>query len=161
VFTFAIARWSVPARPNREDARQRIEGALVADHRSVIGLPPIPIEEARNDTVPAATMPNEKTTGREDTRELGDHSSIVRRLEEEAKRREEIQHGIEAPAPARRQSTHVASCVSQPRPRAATPGTLEEIARVVEAVDVEAGFSEQVRMPSLSARAVEHARTRW
>ena len=51
--------------------------------------------------------------------------------------------------------------VAETRPGSALARALQQLARVIETVDVEAGFGEQVRVASLAARNVEHARAGW
>jgi len=48
--------------------------------------------------------------------------------------------------------------VAEIRARPALPRDLEQVVGVVESIDVVARFSEQVRVPSLAARDVQHAR---
>ena len=94
----------------------------------------------------------------EHARELGEHAAIVGRLGEEAERREQIEHGVEAAGP-RAGSARMSPRVYRRRvPVPALSRAREQVARVVEAIDVEAGFGEQMRVASLAARHVEHAR---
>ena len=72
-----------------------------------------------------------------------------------------LRTALEAAGPARRKRAHVASRVAETRPGAALARALQELARVVEAVDVEAGLGEQVCVASLPARDVEQARAGW
>ena len=128
----------------------------MTDHRSVVRFPPIAIEEARYDAISTPTVPNENTIRREDTRELGDDFPIVGRLDEEAEGSEEIEHSVEAAAPARGQPSHIPSRVPQPGSGAAFASSCQQIGRVIQSVDVEPCLGEEVRVSSLTARAIEH-----
>jgi hypothetical protein len=77
---------------------------------------------------------------------------------EEAKRREEIQHRVESPAPARWQAPHVPASVTKVLTGPAFLGDAQQLLRVVEPVDIVTGFSQQMRVPPLSARYVQKAR---
>ncbi len=106
-------------------------------------------------------MPEENASRLEHARELGEDVSIVSRLGKESERREEVENGAEASGPARRKRPHVASRITEARSGAALARALQEIARVIESVDVESCFGEQVCVASLSAGDVEQARTGW
>src|SRR5206468_5901042 len=91
--------------------------------------------------------------------ELRDHTRVVLRVGKEAEAGEEVQHSIEAPRPPRRQRSHVALRVAQQRARAPLPGFRDQLARIIESIDVQPRFSERMRMSTLPARAIEHACT--
>jgi cell division septation protein DedD len=130
------------------------------DQRAVVRLPPVARQESRHDTVAIAAVPHEHSPRREHARELGDHSRVVARLGEETERRKKIEHGIETTGPTRRQLSHVAARVAKPCPSTATSCASEEVGGVVQTIHIESRFGEQVRMSSLSAWNVEHARVR-
>src|ERR1035437_2940905 len=81
-------------------------------------------------------------------------------MREEAETREEVEHGVETPAPFFRQRSHVAALVPDMRAAAARVRVLQKVGGIVEAGDVEARFRKQVGMPSLPARHVEQPRIR-
>lgn len=130
----------------------------MGDERAVVRLPPVAAEEARHHAVAAAAVPDEKAARLENARKFLDHARIVRRLVEEAERREEIEHAVEATGPSRWQLSHVTARIPQSRPRAARPGEFQQVARVVQSIDVESRFGEEVRVATLPARHVEDAR---
>src|SRR5688500_19685120 len=147
----------LPGRADREDAGKRIEGALVADHRAILGLPPVAREEPRHHPIAASTVPHELAAGLEHPRELRNDPRIVRRLDEEPKRGEEIDDGIEAPGPRRGQTTHVATPVAKRTSRAALLRDGEQVRRIVQSIDVEPGLCEEMCMASLAAWNVQQA----
>jgi hypothetical protein len=79
-------------------------------------------------------------------------------MREEPERREEIEHGIEPLGPSRRHLSHIASGISEPRTCAALSGNGQQLSGVVQAVHVQSGFGQQVRVTPLPARDVEYAR---
>jgi hypothetical protein len=158
VLALAAAARALPGGAHGEHAGERVEGALVADHRAVVALPPVALEEARHHAVAAAAVPHEHAARREHARELRDHAPVVARVEEEAERGEEVDDRVEATRPPRRQAAHVAARVAQRASGAARAGGVEQRLGVVEAVDVVAGLGEQVRVAPLPAGAVEDAR---
>lgn len=160
MLALAAAAGAAPDRADVELARHRIEAALVGDQRSVLGRPPIALEKAGHHAIAAAAVPDERAVGREDSRELADHAGVVGGIGEEAERREEVEYGIEAAGPPRRQTAHFAAMVAERAPGAALARVLEHLRRVIEAIDVEAGFGEQVCVAALAARAVENAGAR-
>ena len=105
-------------------------------------------------------MPHEHAAGLQHTRELVDHATVVRGQREKPERREQIEHRVKASRPARGKFPHVAARVTKQRSGAAMPCALEQFLRVVEAVDVESRFRQQMRVSSLPARDVEDARAR-
>ena len=152
-----VAFASSPLRIDRQHAGETIEPALVSDERPVLRSPPVTREEARHDTIAAPAVPDQHPAGREHSRELADDATVVSRVEKEAERREQVEHGIESARPLRRQRPHVAAGVPQPLPFTARPGSREQGLGVVQPVDVEARFREQMRVAALPARNVENA----
>jgi hypothetical protein len=143
-----------------ENTRQPVEPPFVRDESAVGRLPPVAREKPRHDTVTTATMPNENAAGFEHASEFRENNAIVGRLSEKSKRREQIQDCVETARPSRRQLSHVAACVSQSRSRPAVTCTRQQFGRVIEPIDVEARFGEQMCVSALSARHIENARPR-
>src|SRR4051812_10469064 len=73
---------TAPGRFNGEHSRQRIERALVSDHRTVVCLPPIAGEKPGHDAVATASVPHENTARLEHARHLLDDHPIVARIDE-------------------------------------------------------------------------------
>jgi hypothetical protein len=94
------------------------------------------------------------------TRELGEDVDRPP-ARQESERGEQVENGAEARGPARRKCAHVASGISETRPGAALSRALQELARVIETVDVATGLREQVCVSSLAAGHVQHARAGW
>jgi len=160
MLAISLALRSPPRRADGENSRQSIERSLVRDQGAVLCLPPVAGEEARHHAVAITPVPDEQPTRLEDARELGDHSRIVRRIAEKAERREEIQHGVKSSSPAGGQFAHVAPQVTESRTGSALFRAREEVRGVVETVDVESCFDEEMRVSSLPARHVEESRAR-
>jgi hypothetical protein len=91
-------------------------------------------------------VPHEHAAGREHARELGDHSAVVARLEEEAERREQVRHGVEPARSTGRQrrmsAPRVAERASVPRARAACSSRSSS----PSPSDVDTRLGEQVRV---------------
>jgi len=100
---------------HRENTREPVEAPFVRDESTVGRLPPVALKKTRHNTVTTATMPNESAAGLEHASEFCENNAIVRWLREKPKRCEQIEHGVEAACPSRRQLSHVAACVSQSR----------------------------------------------
>src|SRR4051794_16772976 len=111
----SLSQRSGPHRIHGEDPGQSVEASLVRDESAVRRLPPVALKKARHDSVATATVPNEHSARSEDAGEFGEDATIIRRLGKEAKRREEIEHGVEATTPSRGQRSHVAAGVSKTR----------------------------------------------
>jgi hypothetical protein len=79
----------------------------------------------------------------------------------ESERCEEVEHGIEAACPLRRQAPHVPARVAQSVPCPALASDVEKLLRVVEPVDIVAELSQQVRVPTLTAGYVQKTRPIW
>jgi len=150
---------SRPLRGDGQHTRQTVEAPFVGDQRPVPGAPPIAREETRHHAVAAAAVPDEHSARTDDPGELADHPPIIGRIEEEAERREQIEHGIEAAGPARRQPAHVAFRVAQRLSVTTLFRAVEQRLGVVQAIDVEPGFREQVCMAALPARHIEDPRS--
>src|SRR5919199_2235606 len=146
-----------PRRAYGEPPRERVERALLREHRPVPRLPPVALQEARHHAVTAPPVPDEHAPGAQYARELRDDPGVVRRIEKEAERGEEVDDRVEAPRPPRRQPPHVAAAVAQRTARASGAGARKQVSRVVERVDVEPSFREKVGVPPLPARHVQHA----
>ena len=153
----AVAIASRPLSVDRQHARETIEPALVSDECPILRSPPVTREEARHDTVAAPAVPDQQPAGCEHARELANDPPVVSRVEKEAERREQVEHGIESPRPLRGKVSHVALGVAKPLSLTARPRALEQRLGVIESIDVEAGFREQVRVAALAARNVENA----
>jgi hypothetical protein len=80
-------------------------------------------------------------------------------MREEAKGRKEIQYCIESPGPACGQLTHVTAGVPEPRASTALPSNGEQLTGIIETIHIVSRFRQQVRVSSLSARNIEHARS--
>ena len=80
-------------------------------------------------------------------------------MSEEPEGGEKIEHCIEPSSPAHRHFSHVAASVAKTRTSAPLPCNCEELGGVIETIDVESRFSKQMRVPPLTARYVEDART--
>lgn len=102
-------------------------------------------------------MPDEKPARFQYARELSHDPRIVGRVREEAKGREQVEHRVEPRLPAQRQSAHVSSSVAEIPTGTALSRHSQQIARVVQTVNVVPGFGEQVGMAALTARNVENA----
>ena len=136
--------------------------ALVRDHRAVVRLPPVAREELRHHAVAAAAVPDQHAAGLEHARELA-RSRARRRAGSRKKPNdgEQIEHRVEAAGPLAREACACRrACSAGSGPCRARLRDVEEMARVVEPVDVEARFGEQMRVAPLSARHVEQSRRR-
>src|SRR5579862_4885254 len=102
------------ADENRHDAGERVEGALMRDQRAIVALPPILGHEAGHHAIAAGPVPHEYATRLEHTRELVNDLRVIRRVEKEPERREQVHHAIEPASPLRWQASHVASPVLHP-----------------------------------------------
>ena len=100
-------------------------------------------------------MPHQHAARPQHPGELPDDPRVILRVAEEAERREQVEHGVEPPGPARGQRAHVGRGVAEGPAGAALPGEGQQRARIVHAVHVEARLGQQVRVPSLAARAIE------
>ncbi|MCU0626999.1 MAG: hypothetical protein MUF21_11025 [Gemmatimonadaceae bacterium] len=152
---------AVPAAPRRAHGDApvaRLEAPVVCDPRAVAGHPAVAPHPLRHHAVARAAEPGQRPARREHACELAQHARIVGGIGEEAERGEEVEHRVEAPGPLGRERAHVAAHVAQRAPGAASPRDVEQRLAVVEPRDVEAGFGEQVCVPSLPARAVEDPR---
>jgi len=161
VLAFTASAGAAPMGLDREDARERIEAALLRVQGAVRSAPPIAVKEARHHTVAVAAMPDENTAGPQDTCNLREHEPIVRGIGEETEGGEQIEHGVEAPAPGWRKPAHVALVIAQRRARASLASAREKMRREIHAVDEEACLRKEMRMAPLSARDVENARAGW
>lgn len=101
-------------------------------------------------------MPYERTARLEHASEFRDRARIIPSVGEEAERREEIEHRVEAPSPARWQLSHVAPRVLERRSGAASARLVDQVLGVVEPLHVEPGLGERVRVATLPARDVEN-----
>ncbi|MEO5580452.1 MAG: hypothetical protein ABIR58_07315, partial [Gemmatimonadaceae bacterium] len=81
------------------------------------------------------------------------------RIHEKAERREQIDDRVEPARPFARQLPHVALSVSEARRYAALGGNRKQMLRIVEPVNIEAGFRQQVRVPPLAAGHIEDPRS--
>jgi hypothetical protein len=79
-------------------------------------------------------------------------------MREEPKGCEQVEDGIKAARPPRRHLAHVAARVAEILPATALTRHVEQVLRVVEPVDIVPEFSEQMRVPTLSAGHIEDAR---
>ena len=79
-------------------------------------------------------------------------------MREDSERREEIEDCVKPFRPTIGHAAHVAARVAKVLPFPTFARYVEQLLRVVEAVDVVAGFREEMRVPALPARYVEHAR---
>src|SRR6266404_9140835 len=77
----------------------------------------------------------------------------------EAERREEVEHRIEPLAPAPWHFSHVAARVAQERTGPPPAGNGKQLCRVIEAVDVIAGFRQKMRVTAVTTWYVENARS--
>lgn len=103
-------------------------------------------------------MPHQQPTRLEHATELRDHTDVVAWIQEEAERREQVEHGIEPARPGRRKPSHVAAAIPQVGSYTPIARDLQEFRRVVEAVDAKSRFGQQVCVPPLPARYVEEPR---
>jgi hypothetical protein len=106
-------------------------------------------------------MPDQRSARLQDAGELLDNASVVGRMRKESEGGEEIEHGVEPLAPPRRQLPHIAARVTKIPARPALPGDVEQISGVVEPVDVVSGLREQMRVPALPTRHIQHSRADW
>jgi len=106
-------------------------------------------------------VPNEHATRPEHPREFRDHRAIVGRVGEKPERCEQVEDCVELSGPFRRQAAHVPAVIAQPLAHSPRPGAREKLGGQIEAVDIEAGFRQQVRMAPLAARNIEDARAVW
>lgn len=131
-------------RFDRQYTRQCIEPALLHYKGPVRCLPGVPGKKSRHYAVSARTLPKKYPPGFQHTCELGDHASIVRRTVKESERREEVYNSVEPARPSRGELAHVSSRVVKRRAFATLLRESNQVARVIDAVDDEAGFSEQM-----------------
>src|ERR687885_78424 len=124
-----------PRRAYGEPPGERVERALLREHRPVPRLPPVALQEARHHAVAAPPVPDEHAPGAQHARELRDDPGVVPGIEKEAERGEEVDDRVEAPRPPRRQPPHVAAGVAQRPARAARASARKELGRVIESVD--------------------------
>jgi len=104
-------------------------------------------------------VPNEDAAGLEHAGKFRENLAVICRLGEKPERCKQVEHRAESSGPACRQCPHVAARVSQSRTSAPIAGARQQVARIIQTVDVEAGFGEQVRVATLAARNIEYART--
>ena len=123
----------------------------------IVGEPPVAIEKPTHDTIAIPAMPDERPAWLEHARPFRDDACVIAGVQEKSERREQVDHRIEARCPPCRQLSHVAARVAKRAPRAALARAIQQLAREIEAVDVEPRLREQVCVTSLSARDVEHA----
>jgi hypothetical protein len=141
-----------------EKSGEWVEGPLLDNEGAIRGTPPVAAEEPRGDAVSARAVPDKDRARLQNPRKLPDHLLIVLRLGEEAKRREEVDHRVETAGPSLGKRAHVRARVPQLLALAAASGAGQQLTRIVHAIDVVAGFREQVRVSPLAARAIENAR---
>src|SRR4051812_48482028 len=103
-------------------------------------------------------MPDQLTTRLQHPGKLGDDLRVVGGIEKKPKRREQIEHGVKAAGPLGGKLPHVAAGVAEGTRRAAFARDGEEVRRVVESIDVEPSFGEQMRVTPLPAGHVEDSR---
>ncbi len=156
VFATSTRGRALPRSQDGEYAGKRVEAAFLRDDGAIGGAPPVSLEESGHHAVATSAVPHERAARSKNPREFGDRSLVVGGIHEEPERREEIDHGVEPTRPPRRQAPHVAAGVSEAATRSACARTRQQYGRVVEAVHVEAGFREQMRVTSLPAWHVEH-----
>lgn len=85
----------------------------MADHRPIACRPPVAVEEPRHDSIATAAMPDQEPARLQHARELADDARIIGGIEKESERGEEIDCGVEAAAPGRREMPHVTARVFQ------------------------------------------------
>ena len=142
-----------------EHPGKRVERPLLSDKSAVLRLPPVARKEARHHSVAASPVPDENSSRLENAGEFNDHAGVVRWIVEKPERCEQIHDAVKTTCPRCRQLSHVRAPVMQRRPAAALGGESEKLARVVDAVDAEAGFCQKMSVPSLPARRVENTRS--
>lgn len=103
-------------------------------------------------------MPDEYSVRLENASKLPDYTGIVRRVREKAERSEQVEHGIKAASPLRWHAAHVPTRVTKSLAGAAPARDVQQLFRVIERVHVVAELGQQVRVPALSARHIQHAR---
>jgi hypothetical protein len=106
-------------------------------------------------------MPDKYSARLQNAGEFPDYAGIVRRVGKESERGEEVEHSIETARPAGRHAPHVPARVAQSVPCPALASDVEKLLRVVEPVDIVAELSQQVRMPTLTARYIQKTRAIW
>jgi hypothetical protein len=106
-------------------------------------------------------MPYEDSSRLENASEFFDHAGIVRGMSEESERGKEVEHSVETARPPRRQAAHVTARVAKSCAGPALASDVEKLLRVVEPVDIIAELSQQVRVPTLTARHIEKTRAIW
>ena len=148
---------SIPPRFYGEYAGQWIEASFLRVKRSIRGLPPVALEEARHYAIATASVPHECASGCQHPSEFHEHPSIVAGIGEEAERGEEIEDRIEASGPLGWELAHVTAMVPERRPSAALTCARQQRGREVERIDTEAGFSKEMTMAPLPAGHIEHS----
>jgi hypothetical protein len=141
-----------------EHTRKRIELPLLREQRPIGRCPPVALEKPRHHAIPAPAMPDQYSARLQNAGEFPDYAGIVRRVRKESERREEVEHGIETARPPRRHAAHVAARVTKSCPGPVLASDVEKLLRVVEPVDIVAELSQQVRMPTLTARYIQKTR---
>jgi hypothetical protein len=118
------------------------------------------VEKARHHSVATSPVPDEHAARLEHTRELCQHFSVVGRSIEKAKRREQIDDRVESTIPGTRKASHIAPPIAQlTRRDSATVCSFrhpKQIGRQVDAIDAPSRFSQQARVPTLPAGAIEN-----
>ena len=103
-------------------------------------------------------MPDQAAVGLENPREFRDYPRVVGRVCEKSERREKIEDDVEPIPPSRGKAPHVAVCITEIRTGSPIPGDLEQLARIVEPIDIVTRFSKEVCVPALAAGDIEDAR---
>ena len=103
-------------------------------------------------------MPDQDAPGFEHTRKLANNARVVRGMRKEAERGEEVDHRVEPARPFCGQFPHVPASVSQVAAGSAFARNGEQLLGVIEAIDIESVFRQEVSVPSLPARNVQNAR---
>ena len=106
-------------------------------------------------------MPYQSPARLENAGEFPDHPNVVRWMRKESEGGEEIEHCVEPLGPTRWHLPHVSARVTKTCARPALAGHFEEFPGVIEPVDVVPGLSEQMRVPALATRHIQHPRPHW
>ena len=159
VFAFAGRATPAPCRAHRQDAGQYVERPLMPDHRMIVREPPVAIEKAAHDAIAIPAVPDERATWLEHARPFSHDALVITWEQKESERREQVDYGVETRAPTRRERSHVAARVAKRWPRSPLACAIQQLSRKVEPIDVESSFRQQMRVTSLPAWDVEHARS--
>jgi len=127
-------------------------------YQRVVGrFPPIARKKSRHHSITIRSLPHERAARLQNSSEFPDDARVVRRIFKKSERGEEIHYSVELARPPRGKLSHVSSHVVKRRALAALLRERNQMVLIIDPVDDEAGVSEKMRVPALSAWRVEYA----